>query len=503
MQKRQIIKNAIMSVMQIVVISGVLFLLYKFLLNTIGVEELGIWSLVLAITAVTQIANLGLSGSVVKFVAKYIARNEDENVSKVIQTAAISVSVFIGFVLLAGYPIAKLVLELVIPPESFLSALAILPYAFLALWIMVITSIFQAGLDGSQHIDVRSLILMGGAVLHLLLCFMLAPAYGLIGLAYARVIQNITILLISWFVLKRYLPSLSVFPYKWEIRVFKEIISYAINFQVISITTMFYDPTTKALLSKFGGLSMVGYYEMASKMVQQFRALIVSANQVLVPVIADLKEKTPEKIQSVYLTSYQLLLYLAVPLYSFIIICTPIISEIWIGQYDRSFVIFGTLLAIGWLLNTLSAPAYFTNLGTGELSWNVVGHVTIALLNAGLGLLLGLFYDGIGVVIAWVLSLALGSCIIYLSYHIKYKIAFIELLPKASRIITVACLFGILSTFIINYKFNHILNPVILSGTILITFLGSIIVPFWLHPMRHLVMGMVRNQLLNRRSGVR
>ena len=77
MQKRQIILNAIMSFIQIMVISGVLFILYKFLLNTIGVEQLGIWSLVLATTAVTQIANLGLSGSVVKYVAKYIARKEN------------------------------------------------------------------------------------------------------------------------------------------------------------------------------------------------------------------------------------------------------------------------------------------------------------------------------------------------------------------------------------------------------------------------------------------
>lgn len=497
MQKRQIIINAIMSVAQIAVISGVLFILYKFLLNTIGVEQLGIWSLVLAITAVTQIANLGLSGSVVKFVAKYVARNEDENVSGVIQTAAISVSVCIGFVLLAGYPIAKWVLGLVIPPEFLLSALAILPYAFLALLIMVITSIFQAGLDGYQRIDVRSLILMGGAVLHLLLCFILAPAYGLIGLAYARVIQNITILLISWLVLKRYLPSLPVFPYKWEKRIFKEIISYAINFQAISITTMLYDPTTKALLSKFGGLSMVGYYEMASKMVQQFRALIVSANQVLVPAIADLKEKTPEKIQSVYLTSYQLLFYLALPLYSLIIVCTPIISELWIGHYERVFVIFGTLLAIGWILNTLSVPAYFTNMGIGELRWNVVGHIAIALLNVGLGFILGVLYDGIGVVVAYAFSLAVGGSIIYLSYHIKHRIPLIELLPKASRIIIIACLIVVLlSILFIHNTLNHSFNIISLNGMIIFSFSTIIFIPFWFHPMRKRLMGWVTCELL-------
>jgi len=500
MQKRQILINATMSVTQIVVISGVLFVLYRFLLNTLGVEQLGIWSLVLATTSVTQIANLGISGSVVKFVAKYIACEEHENVSGVVQTAALSVGLFAGLVLLIGYPFARWILALIIPGESLPLALSILSYAFFALWLMVITGIFQAGLDGYQRIDLRSLLLMGGAVIHLLLCFVLAPSKGLIGVAYARIIQNITILMCSWLLLRRHLPSPPVFPHKWNKGLFKEIIGYGLNFQIISVTAMFYDPVTKALLSKFGGLSMVGYYEMASRMVHQFRALIVSANQVLVPAIADLKERTPEKIQSVYLISYQLLFYFALPIYSLIIICTPLISELWIGHYERIFVIFGALLAFGWFLNTISAPAYFANLGIGELRWNVIGHITIGLLNASLGLLLGLFYDGIGVVVGWVFSLALGSSLIYLSYHSKHRISLNELLPKQSRIAIATCSICIFSAFMLQQELDHILNAFLLNSIICLLFSGVILVPLWFHPLRKRLTGWVTNELLNRKA---
>ena len=499
MQKRRVMINAAMSVIQIMVIAGILFILYRFLLNTLGIDQLGIWSLVLATTSVTQIANFGLSGSVVKFVAKYVARKENENVSRIIQTAALSVAILIGLVLMTGYPIIKWMLKLVIPHKSLPLALSIVPYAFLALWIMVITSIFQAGLDGYQRIDLRSLLLMGGAIIHLLLCFILVPAYGLIGVAYARVIQNITILLTSWILLKRYLPLLPIFPYKWDRYLFKEIISYGINFQIISVTTMFYDPITKILLTKFGGLSMVGFYEMANKMIQQFRALIVCANQVLVPAIADLKEKSPEKIQSVYLNSYQLLFYFALPLYSLIIVCTPIISKLWIGHYEGIFIVFVILLIIGWFLNTLNMPAYFANLGIGELRWNVISHILIALLNVGLGFLLGTFYDGIGVIIAWVFSLALGSSIICLSYHIKHKIPLIELLPKASRAILLVCVIGILSAFIIQHKLNQNFNIITLNSMILFSFAIILFIPLWLHPMRKRLIGWVTDELLDRK----
>jgi len=498
-QKRQVLINAIMSMTQVAITGGILFVLYRFLLKTIGIEQLGIWSLVLATTAVTQIANLGLSGSVVKFVAKYIARGENENVSGVIQTAFLSVGIFVALILMIGYPIAKWILGLVIPPESLPPALAILSYAFLALWIMIVTSIFQAGLYGHQRIDIHSILLMGGAFLHLLLCFMLVPRYGLMGIAYARVIQNFTILISSWILIKRYVPLLPIFPSKWNKKLFKEIIKYSMSFQVMTIANMLYDPTTKILLSKFGGLSMVGYYEMANKMIIHLRTLIVSANQVLVPVIADLKERTPKKIQSIYLNSYRLIFYLALPLYSLIIVSMPIISEMWIGRYERIFVLFGVLLAMGWFLSTLKAPAHIANLGIGKLRWNVVSHIAIGLLNVGLGFLLGIFYGGVGVVIAWSVSLALGSSIIYLSYHIKHKIPLIELLPKTSKLIIVACLIGVIFTLIMQNKLNHSLNGIELNSIIILSFLIIIFIPFWVHPMRKHLMGWVTNELLNKK----
>ena len=484
MQKSRVLINALMSSIQIVVISVVLFLLYKFLLRTIGVRQLGIWSLILATTSVTQIANFGLSGSIVKFVAKYIARKEIENVSLVLQTAAISISVMAGFILIIAYPFARWILGFVISTDSLELALSILPYAFFALWVMIITSIFQAGLDGYQRIDIRSCLLMGGAILHLVLCLMLAPAYGLIGVAYARIIQNCVICLSSWLLLKRYLPLLPVFPYKWNKGLFKEIIGYGINFQVISIASIFYDPITKALMSKFGGLSMVGYYEMASRMIRQFREFIVSTNQVLVPAIADLEEISPEKIQSVYLTSYQLIFYLSLPLFSMIIISTPIISELWIGYYENSFIVFGTLLAAGWFLNTLNSPAYFTNLGIGHLRWNVVSHIVIALLNAGLGFLLGLIYGGIGVVVAWVISLAFGSSIVYLSYHITHRISLTKLVPWESRIVIITCLAAIGFSFMLRYIPNDTFDVITVDSSVFFLTLLVILIPIWFHPMR-------------------
>ena len=489
MQKRIISINAIMSLVQVVLVSGILFFLYRFILNTIGVEKFGIWSLVLATTSLIQVANLGLSGSVVKFVAKYIARKEDKNVSEVIQTATVSLGVIIGFVLLAGFPLIKWVLALVLSAGSISLALKILPYSLFSLWLTAITSVFQSGLDGFQRIYIRNLLVIGGSVFYALLCFLFAPKYELIGLAYAQVISNILILIVSWFLIKLLLPALPIVPYRWNRALFKEIISYGINFQIISITQMFYDPITKALLSKFGGLSMVGYYEMANKMILQFRSLIVSANRVLVPAIADLQEKSPERIRSVYLTNYNLLFYLTLPFYTLIIISAPLISEIWIGHYEKIFVNFTILLSIGWFLNTLNVPAYFANLGTGELRWNVIGHIVIGVLNALLGIILGLLFNGYGVVVAWIIALSIGSAVIYVAYHVSNSIPLIELFPQKSRPIFFVCtLIILIHSLFISIRFNLTFELLSFYFIILLISILLIFVTFYLHPLRKKVM---------------
>ena len=76
MNQKRILLNAVTTFVQVAGSAATLFFLYRFLVRTIGVERLGIWSLVLATTSAVTLANQGFSTSVTKFVAKYAAREE-------------------------------------------------------------------------------------------------------------------------------------------------------------------------------------------------------------------------------------------------------------------------------------------------------------------------------------------------------------------------------------------------------------------------------------------
>ena len=180
MQKNRLFSNAVMSVLQVLIVTASLLVLYRVLLKTIGVKQLGVWSLVMATTSLAQLANLGFAAGVTKFVAKYAARAEHETASRVIQTAVLTLAVLTGTFFVVVYPFAKWILSIFIPADSLKAGLSILPYAFISFWILVVTGAFQAGLDGYQRIDARNLVVIGCSLVYLGLCVLFAPIWGLV-----------------------------------------------------------------------------------------------------------------------------------------------------------------------------------------------------------------------------------------------------------------------------------------------------------------------------------
>jgi O-antigen/teichoic acid export membrane protein len=319
---------------------------------------------------------------------------------------------------------------------------------------------------------------------YLILCLILVPAQGLMGLAYAHVIQACMLLILNWGMLKSQLPALPAIPYRWSISLFREMVGYGLNVQVITVSQILFDPITKGLLVKFGGLDLAGYYEMASRMIVQLRGLIVAAVQVLVPTVADLKETNPDLIQKVYKETYRIILFIALPYFSAIIAMTPIISRMWIGYYESSFVTFSIILSLGWFVNTLSTPCYFSDLGIGNLTWNTRGHLIMAVSNVVSGLLFGFLSGGQGVVTAWVLSLTAGSLTILLSFHRRNKIPFADMFPKDYFLVGLSSLAGLSLSLIAYRMLSDDLGLLSLTGLVIFTTFMVLALPIWLHPMR-------------------
>lgn len=447
--KKRITINAASSIVQIIVSGIALFILYRMLLETIGPEKLGVWSLVLAASSMVQVAKLGLAGSILKHIADYSAVGDKQKISLATQTAVISIAVFSALLIVSILPFAGFYFQFALNGELYNDAVEILPMALIAFWIFMVTNIYQGALYGCELIIQRNSILVADSISHLILCSVLAPSFGLIGLAYARVIQNILTLAVTVVVLKKHVRFLPLVPYQWNKPLFKELFSYAANFQLISLLVMLADPLTKGFLSKYGSVSMVGYYEMANKLIQLFRSLLVNANQVLVPVFARLTKLDAGKVADTYLMSYRLVFFITVPGFCLLAIAAPLISKVWIGHYEPHFIWFSVVLSIGWLFNTLSVPAYHSGLGTGHMRDNVVSHVIMTAVNILLILAIGKLWDGAGVVAAWAIALVTSGLLLNTLYYRRHAVSYGNAIPRDSRWLLLLSCFGLIASYVL------------------------------------------------------
>jgi hypothetical protein len=83
------------------------------------------------------------------------------------------------------------------------------------------------------------------------------------------------------------------------------------------------------------------------------------------------------------------------------------------------FIQFALLLTFGWFVNTVIGPAFFSNLGTGELRQNVISQSLIGLLGFAAGMIFGVLLNGVGVVLGIVFGLIVGSVFLLVSYMKK------------------------------------------------------------------------------------
>jgi O-antigen/teichoic acid export membrane protein len=270
---------------------------------------------------------------------------------------------------------------------------------------------------------------------------------------------------------KKTFPYLPLLPYQWNKSTFVEIIGYGTNLQLITIIQMLYEPVTKSLLTKFGGLAAVGYYEMANRFVLKTRELIVSVFQVLVPVYATHIEENIENIKIVYSKSLNYLLFLAIPLFSLLIITLPLISIFLLGRYENLFYTFALILSIAWFINIITVPAYHAFLGIGTLRWNVFGHLTILILNLVLCYTLGSIYGGSGTILGWALSIITGSLLISFKFNASRKISFYEITTKENKILFLVSTFTIITFILVNVLFTTLSYDIFANAVFTLAFI--------------------------------
>ena len=381
MRAQALTKTSILLISQVAVSAITLFILYRIIYRTLGPANLGIWSLVLATSGVARFTDLGLAGSLGRFVARYRALNDTARAIAVVETGVISVVAMISSVGLLAFPLLQMALVRMIPHDHVPTGLALLPYAVASMIVSSVSSAIQGCLDGCSRLDLRAIVAMAGNVAFVILAAALARSHGLIGMAWAQLLQGVLMASTGWIVLRRLLPGLPLAPWTWKKPAFLEMIGYSTAYQVGGIFMLLVDPVTKALVAGYGGLAEVGLYEMASRVVGQFRNLITAPQQAILPLAAEAKESGKAAVTRLYKEAVENMSVILLPALAVLIAATPLISVVCLGKYVPGFVHLLLVLAVGVGLQSFIGPAYFSLLGVGGAFWIAAGSIATGALH--------------------------------------------------------------------------------------------------------------------------
>ncbi len=175
----------------------------------------------------------------------------------------------------------------------------------------------------------------------------------------------------------------------------------------------------------------------ANRSIMQLRSFVVVGYQSLVAYVAS-SAVNGTQAANIYLG----LLIAGVqgqPYYTLISIYLPIILYLWLGRFEGSFLFIAQWSLLGWVANTMVAPAYFLYLALGNTIWPVISQFVIGILNVVAGCVLGAIIGGNGVIIGAALALTVGSGVVAVAFCREYKLDVRDLLPRESRHLMALC----------------------------------------------------------------
>jgi O-antigen/teichoic acid export membrane protein len=491
-------QNVLSNVAQTVIGALLLFALYRYINISLGVDKLGVWAVVLSTVSVSRLVDLGMSAGVTRFVARDRARGDLGKAAQVIDTSFLTMWGAVGLFLPVLHPIIKFALPGFLEGDELIDAINILPYALFSLWLTMGSTVFLGGLSGCERMDLQAGVVIAGQMLLLVLAMFLVPHHGLSGLAYAQIGQALLILTVGRWLLCRVLPSLPRLPRSWAKPVFKELLSYGVNVQAATVAQIVFDTSTKLMMARLGGAAAVGYFEMANQLVMKVRMVIVSANQAIIPHVAGMTERESDKLSDFYRANIRVLTVVALPVFTLLFSWSGAFSWLLTGGFQPQFMDFLWIICAAWFINIFSTPAYFVNMGTGQIKWNTLAHVAMAVLNICIGLLVGHYFGAIGVVVSYGVALSLGS--VLLIYIFNLKISETSATRAEKDLVTLFAntrLILVCSVLII----AALLHPIRPTDSLSVGLVLSTITPLfalgvltWLHPTRRAIMATINKR---------
>src|SRR5215831_8359599 len=282
--KKQILKNVGSGWFSLGVNVLVGIFLSPFILHHLGEDAFGLWILIFSVTGYYGLFDLGIRSSIVRYVAKYSATGEHEELNRLINTAMFSYGA-IGVVSMAITLVAVYYVNSIfrIPPEFVTTARWLLFMVGASVSLGFPLGVFSGVLEGIQHFYLLYVINITSTILRaVLIVVALERGGGLLTVAFVTV---------SLPLLNQVVNAVSAFR-KLHIRLgsryvnrasLKTIASYSGTTFVIIIAGRLRFKTDALVIGTFVSAAAITYFTIGSRLVDYASEVVTSLAQIFVP----------------------------------------------------------------------------------------------------------------------------------------------------------------------------------------------------------------------------
>ncbi len=357
-----------------------------YIIDTIGLEGFGLWSLVAVFTGYAALFDFGVASSFTKYIASFAAQNRDDEVSAVVSTGAFFYGVLGIVIVAAGWPLIDLVMNGTLALMKILSPEREWAFQGTARWeearflfrgaliLFAVTNCmapFAALQSGLQRMGITNVLSVGASLLKVAATiFFLEQGDGVRGLLYTNGVVLAAFTVANIIVAYRIFPALQFGPRHLRWSLFRTLLAFGWRSQVARLSNLINFQTDRIIvaLATGGQLELVGLYrigeDIAAK-VRQVPALVVSA---LIPAVSDLDSREDHgRVAQLYIRSTKYVAALTIPLTAFAIATTDLLLSLYQVKSTLGVSCWvAKIILVGYAMNLLPGPGVSVALGKGN-----------------------------------------------------------------------------------------------------------------------------------------
>lgn len=376
---RRILRGAVWNWMGFVITAAVAFFLSPYIVRHLGNVAYGVWVLVNAAVSYLALLDLGMRGTVVRFVATNASRGQHDEASRAVSAAMWFRLIVAGLILVASGVFAAIVSKVFkIPPEMISAAHWAILISGTNLAISLTFSVFSGVLNGLHRFDMISGVTMVQSLLSALgLYFVIRSGRGIVAMALVQLLMTIGGSLTLLRFARQTYPELKISVQLPSRGIVKELWAYSFALFAIAISGRVIYYTDNLVIGAFLPVSAVTFYAIGGNLVEYLREILSSLAVTFLPAASNLDApEHRDQLQRLAIQGTRAVLLVALPIEAALYFRGATFIRLWMGpEYG---------VPSGHVLRVLLLAWFFIagNFCNGNIVYGLAKHKIVAVWTA-------------------------------------------------------------------------------------------------------------------------